>query len=252
MQWGGWEAVCTETSEAQFQRGSGDFPWQPSGPWALPLRGMQVWSLARELRSHMPYSSAKRKEDLEKREDLGRTGGKFKAGWEQNQKMLSVQRVGKHWSFHWGGLQSSQANSSTEKSHYRILDRREIYVTLWDKCMLVVLEEGKRKKNQEFKKTWKLMTSLEDHCRRRGGGAVCGVGHEHVHYNIRNFNRKDWCHKFVAFGFLLVLGKIIGGKHYVMVTLYFISKEHELVAIQNGFLITNLNDQRQPYSKARH
>ena len=45
---------------------------------------------------------------------------------------------------------------------------------LRDKRMSAVLEEGKRKSNQEFKN---LKTdSLEDHCRRGGDG----VGHEHA------------------------------------------------------------------------
>ena len=61
--------------------------------------------------------------------------------------------------------------------------------------MLVVQEEGKRKKNQEFKN---LKTdSLEDHCQR--GGMEWDMN---THYSIRNFNMKtDFINLFLLTSF---------------------------------------------------
>ena len=41
----------------------GGFPGGPVVKTAFPMQGVQVWSLVRKLRSHMPHSMAKKKKN---------------------------------------------------------------------------------------------------------------------------------------------------------------------------------------------
>ena len=97
---------------------------------ALPLQGVWVWSPARELRSHMPHSKKKGGFRKKRERIWEEPGGKLKrqAG-SRIKKCFLCREQGSTGASTEEDFRAARQTLSTEKSPYRISDRREIYVT---------------------------------------------------------------------------------------------------------------------------